>query len=147
MRRGPGLRRRPHRDEAGQVTAFVIVFALALIFVAGLVLDGGYVLAAKRRAINEAEGAARAGAATLAVGEYRASGPVRLDAGRAEAAARAYLAQTGHAGEVAVSGDRVMVSVSFDQPLQILGLGGLGAQTVTGRGEARAERGVVRAES
>ena len=135
------------RDEWGQVTAFVVVFALALIFVAGLVLDGGYVLAAKRRAINEAEGAARAGAATLAVEGYRASGPVRLDPARAEAAALAYLAQTGHAGQVAVSGDRVVVVVRFDQPLQILGLGGLGAQTVTGRGQARAVLGVEGAET
>ncbi len=135
------------RDERGQVTAFVVVFALALLFVAGLVLDGGYVLAAKRRAINEAEGAARAGAATLAVEGYRASGPVRLDPVRAEGAARAYLAQTGHAGEVSVAGDRVVVVVRFDQPLQILGLGGLGTQTVTGRGQARAVLGVERAET
>ncbi len=134
------------RDQRGQVTAFVAVFAVTLLFVAGLVLDGGYVLAAKRRAINEAEGAARAGAATLAVGGYRASGPVNLDPAKAKAAARAYLAQTSHAGDIAVSGDRVMVTVRFDQPLQILGLGGLGAQTVTGRGEAEAQRGVVRAE-
>jgi Putative Flp pilus-assembly TadE/G-like len=136
-----------HRDERGQVTAFVVVFAVTLIFVAGLVLDGGYVLAARRRAVNEAEGAARAGAATLAVEGYRASGPLRLDPARAESAARDYLAQTGHGGDVAVSGDRVAVVVRFDQPLQILGLGGLGAQSVTGRGEARAVLGVERAES
>ena len=135
------------RDESGQVTAFVVVFAVALILAAGLVLDGGYVLAAKRRAMNEAEGAARAGAATKGLSGYRTSGPVRLDPAKAEAAARAYLAQTGHAGEVAVAGDRVVVTVRFDQPLQILGLGGLGAQTVTGRGEARAVRGVGRAET
>ena len=135
------------RDERGQVSAFVVVFTLALLFVAGLVLDGGYVLAARRRAINEAEGAARAGAAALAVDSYRQAGPVRLDPYRAEAAARAYLAQTGHAGEVAVDGDRVAVVVGFDQPLQILGLGGLRSQHVSGRAEARAVRGVSRAES
>ena len=135
------------RNEAGQVTAFVVIFAVALLLAAGLVLDGGYVLAAKRRAMNEAEGAARAGAATTALAGYRTSGPVRLDPAKAEAAARAYLAQTGHGGEVAVAGDRVTVTVRFDQPLQILGLGGLGAQTVTGRGEARAVRGVERAET
>lgn len=78
---------------------------------------------------------------------YRASGPVRLDPVRAEAAARAYLAQTGHAGQVSVAGDRVVVVVRFDQPLQILGLGGLGSQTVTGRGQARAVLGVERAET
>ena len=44
------------------MTAFVVTLAAALILLAGLVLDGGLVLAAKRRAINEAEAAARAGA-------------------------------------------------------------------------------------
>ena len=133
------------REEAGQVSAFVVVFTLALLALAGLVLDGGYVLAAKRRAINEAEGAARAGAASLA-SAYRQAGPARLDPARAEAAARAYLAQTGHAGQVAVDGGRVSVAVSFDQPLRILGLGGLASRRVSGRAEARAVRGVSRAE-
>ena len=36
------------RDEEGMVTAFVTIFVVALIFVIGLVLDGGYLLAAQR---------------------------------------------------------------------------------------------------
>jgi hypothetical protein len=36
------------RDERGVVTAFVIVLTTALILVAGLVLDGGYTLAARK---------------------------------------------------------------------------------------------------
>ena len=53
--------RRLHGDE-GMVTAFVAILAVSIIFVTGLVLDGGYVLAAKREANNLAEQAARAGA-------------------------------------------------------------------------------------
>ncbi len=46
-----------------------------------------------------------------------------------------------------VSGDTVTATVEIDQPLQILGIGGLGQVTVTGRGEARTVRGVERGET
>ena len=133
-------------QERGQVTAFVVVFVAALILMAGLVLDGGLVLAAKRRAINEAEAAARAGAQQVATGAYRSSGRFALDPARARAAALAYLAATGDPGTVSVAGDRVAVTVQVTQPMQILGVAGIGSQTVTGHGSARAERGVQRAE-
>ena len=45
------------RDERGQVTAFVVIFMAVLVLFAGLVIDGGYTLAAKRRAMNEAQAA------------------------------------------------------------------------------------------
>ena len=133
-------------DERGQVTAFVVVFTAALLLLAGLVVDGGLVLAAQRRAADEAEAAARAGAQAVDIPTYRASGTFVLDAQKARGAALAYLAQTGHQGEATVAGDRVSVVVHFRQPMQILGLAGLGAMTVTGRGEATAERGVTEAE-
>jgi hypothetical protein len=129
-------------DEAGQVTAFVVAFAMTVIFVAGLVFDGGYVLAARRRALNEAEAAARVGADALVVEQYRTSGGVDLEPAVAISAAQSYLAQTGHSGSVQVLGDRVVVDVSFAQPLQILGVAGIGSMTVNGTGEARAVRGV-----
>ncbi len=128
--------------ETGQTTVFVVVFAVTVIFVAGLVFDGGYVLAARRRALNEAEAAARVGADALVVDQYRSSGGVSLEPGEAINAAQSYLAQTGHSGTVQVLGDRVVVDVSFDQPLQILGVAGIASMTVSGTGEARAVRGV-----
>jgi Flp pilus assembly protein TadG len=128
------------------VTAFVVTFAAALILLAGLVLDGGLVLAAKRRAINEAEAAARAGAQQIAVDVYRSQGRLVLDPARARAAARSYLAATGDAGTVSVAGDRVAVTVRVTQPMQILGAAGLGPATVSGRGAATAERGIQRAQ-
>jgi Flp pilus assembly protein TadG len=134
------------RDERGQVTAFVVVFAAALLLFAGLVIDGGLVLAAQRRATNEAEAAARAGAQAVDIPTYRASGEFVLDPTQATTNARAYLAEIGHEGDVSVNGDRVVVTVRFRQPMQILGIGGIWALTVTGRGEARAERGVRAAE-
>jgi hypothetical protein len=128
------------------VTAFVVTFVAALILMTGLVLDGGLVLAAKCRAINEAEAAARAGAQQVATDTYRASGRFALDTARARAAALAYLATTGDRGMVSVAVDRVVVTVQVTQPMQILGLAGVGAMTVTGHGSARAERGVQQAE-
>ena len=127
------------------MTAFVVVFAVALIFLAGLVIDGGHVLAAKRRAMNEAQGAARAGAQAVDVDSYRRGGAFRFDPDGARAAALSYLARTGHAegAEVTVSGDTVSVSVRFDQPMTILGAGGIGSVWVSGHGSARTVRGVV----
>src|SRR3712207_7980324 len=49
------------RSERGTVTVFVVVFMSALLAVAGLVIDGGNLLAARRHAANVAESAARAG--------------------------------------------------------------------------------------
>ena len=40
------------RDEAGMVTALVVSITAALLLFTGLVLDGGYLLAARREAIG-----------------------------------------------------------------------------------------------
>jgi hypothetical protein len=45
-----------------------------------------------------------------------------------------------------VSGDTVTVTVSFRQPMFVLGAGGLFSVTVTGRGTARAVRGIDNGE-
>lgn len=131
--------------ERGQVTAFLAVFVVALLAVAGLVIDGGYTLAAKRRAMNEAEGAARAAAQAVTPGSLRQGEPV-LDSAKATLAAQNYLAKTGHTGTIAIDGQRVSVSVSFAQPMLVLGLGGLGRVTVTGHGQARPVRGLTEEE-
>lgn len=133
--------------ESGQVTAFLVTFIMALLFVAGLVIDGGYLLAAKRQAIDTAEQAARAGAQGLALEDLRATGRQTLDPRRATLAARAYLASTGHDGTVTVNGDRVAVTVTIPRRLVILGIAGFGEVTVTGQAEARNVRGVLRAET
>lgn len=130
-------------DERGAVTAFVVVFTLTLLLVAGLVIDGGYVLAARREAINEAEAAARAGAQAVLEDSVRAGGPVVIDPVAARERALAYVASMEHQGRVDVSGDAVVVEVWFSRPMTILGLGGLPTVTVSGKGRARGVRGVV----
>ncbi len=138
--------RRRAADDSGQLTLFVVFATLALLVLVGLVVDGGYVLAARRRAIDEANGAARAGAQALAPSAYRGGGDVVLDDAAAVAAARDYLAAAGHQGTVLVEDDRVSVSLSFAQPMTVLQLVGVDDVTVSGRGQARSIRGIETGE-
>jgi len=131
------------RDERGQISAFLVVFISALVLLAGLVVDGGVILAANRKAGAEAEAAARAGTSVLDTDAYRAGGPLVLDPAGATRAAEDYIAQTGHAGTVQVTGtDTVQVEVTFSQPLIILGLVGIGPVSIEGQGTARSRVGV-----
>ncbi len=133
---------KPRHGEEGTVTAFVVIFTFALVMLAGLVLDGGLTLAAKVQAVDEAQAAARAGAQAVDVPLLRSTGQVVLDASLARQDAMVYLATTGHTGVVQVDGNEVEVSVTITQPMQILGLGGIGSITVTGRGSAVPAHGV-----
>ena len=122
-------------EERGQVTAFVVILCVALLAVAGLVLDGGYALAARVRASDEAVGAARAGAKVLAV---QAAGPVGAASGSEAAvnAANYFLARAGRLGTVRVDAERIVVTVRFDHPTTLLRVLGIERLSITGRGEA-----------
>ena len=118
----PGLLRHRavrERDERGIATLFVVLLATAMLAVAGLVIDGGYALAAKREAMNEAEQAARVGADALDPAALR-SGDTRVNTARAHAAAQAYLNQVGARGSVSVDGGEVTVTVTASQDTTIL---------------------------
>ena len=133
-------------NDRGSVTAFVVIMTTALLATAGLVIDGGYALAAHRRAFNEAEAAARAGAQAVDVDALRATGTVALDPVEAERRALSYLEEIGHTGTVEVEGDIVRVHLTFQHELTMLDAFGLGPMTIDGDGEARAVRGVTEAE-
>ena len=136
------------RGEGGQVTAFVVVFAMALIVVAGLVVDGGVILAANRRAGLEADAAARAGTQALDVDAYQAGRPLTLDPAAAVAAAQAHPVSPGHTVSARVAGvDTVDVDVRFSQPLLILRVLGIGPVNISGHGRARFRAGVEAAAS
>jgi hypothetical protein len=126
------------------ITALVVSITAALLLFTGLVLDGGYLLAARREAIDEADGAARAAAQAVAT-PARSAGTLALDPARAQAAVDSFLAPTGHRGVSTVDGDVVTVTVSFSHRMVILGIGGLSERTVTGTGSAHVERGIVAA--
>jgi Flp pilus assembly protein TadG len=135
------------RDQRGQVTAFVVVFMVALIGFAGLVIDGGVALAAKRRAMNEAQGAARAGAQALDERAYREQGISVIEQDAAHGAVDAYMAAAHIPASnyrVSFAGiDTVVVDEWFDKPLNILGAFGFPSVTARGHGSARSAHGIV----
>ncbi len=120
------LQRQPdrERDERGVSTLFVVLFAVAMLAVAGLVIDGGYALGAKREAMNQAEQAARVGADALDEGALR-SGTTRVNNSRAIAAAQGYLSRVGARGSVSVAGGEVTVTVTGSQDTSILSAVGI----------------------
>jgi hypothetical protein len=130
---GPGSR----GEERGSVTVFVTGVVVALFVVAGLVFDGGTIIAGHREADAEAEGAARAGAEAIA-GTERTSATVTVDPAAAHQAAERYLTAYGHVGQVTVAGDRVTVTVSFTERTQLLDVIGLRSKSVTGTASATA---------
>jgi hypothetical protein len=76
--------------ERGSAALFVAIFAPAMIFMAGLVIDGGARLEAKQRASDIAEQAARAGAGQCDVALLRSQGICFVDKGLVPAAVAPY---------------------------------------------------------
>ncbi|HEY3811405.1 MAG TPA: pilus assembly protein TadG-related protein [Acidimicrobiales bacterium] len=135
------LRARLGAPESGMVTAFVVVFTLALLVMTGLVLDGGLALSAKVQAIDDAQAAARAGAQAINIPLYRSTGQITLDPTQATTDAESFLVQSGHTGTVTVHGDQVTVTVTIDQPTRLLSLADVDHIPVSGTGTATAEQG------
>jgi Flp pilus assembly protein TadG len=135
--------RRAANDE-GIVTAFVVIFAVALVFVCGLVLDGGRVLAAKREANNLAESAARAGAQAISDDAVRRSSAVILDGTAAQTAACDFLSRArqpcGNGTFVSTDGNEVTVTVRSSVDLLLLLVG---TQTFTVDRSACVVRGIT----
>ena len=129
--------------DAGQITAFVVVMMAALILLVGLVLDGGLTLAARERALGEAQEAARAGAQGINLAIYRQDGALVLNPALAAADAQRYLASIGSQGTVQVTGNTVTVTVVITQRMQILDAAGLTAITVHATASAVPERGIT----
>jgi Flp pilus assembly protein TadG len=140
-RPAPQLLRRD--DDRGMVTAFVVIFSVALVFMVGLVFDGGRMLSAHRQARDVAGAAARAGAQGLDENAVRQGLPDVLDDEEATRLARAFLDQTSFdsgTAEISVSGNEVTVVVHGTVPLEFLP----GVSTaVTGEGRACLAIGIV----
>ena len=130
------------RGDRGTVTAFVVGFTVALLAMAGLVVDGGYMLAGQRAAFDIAEAAARAGAQAVDEDALRQGGGVVVQPDAARQRVADYLAQSGHEGTVEVSGDTVTVHVTVTQRLAILGIVGVGPATIHASGTAHGVRSV-----
>lgn len=139
-------RRRCGRGDAGQVTAFVVILAVALFAVAGLVLDGGLALSAKEQALDEAQAAARTGAQQLDLTAYRTTGTARLDPTLAQAAATTWLARANIDGTATATPTTVTVTVHATTHTQLLRLVGVDHLTVSASASATPQRGVTGAQ-
>jgi hypothetical protein len=133
------------QSERGSVVVFVVVWTMTVLVGAGLLYDGGLILAAQRRAFDVAESAARAGAQEVIPESLRATeGQVQLDPEKVEARVAQYLATTGYRGTASVQGGVVTVRVRIVQPVSLLSLVNFGPAEVVGTGSSRPVPGITR---
>jgi hypothetical protein len=132
-------RRPPSRGDGdqGSVSLIMVILAIGMFAMAGLVIDGGIALAARGRATELAQEAARAGAGALAPGSLRGPRPdLQADPGAATRAAQQILDAGGAHGEVTVSGAEVTVTARVTRrPVMLLAFG---VSDLTGSGAATA---------
>lgn len=117
---------RARTDERGAASIVLVMFTVALLAVAGVVIDSGYAMGARRQAMHHAEQAARVGADALNRGALR-DGVTQVDPGRARNRAQDYLASVGATGTVSVNGGEVSVTVTGNQDTKILSAVGIGS--------------------
>ena len=132
--------------DEGAATLFVVVLTAALLAMAGLVVDGGYALAARQQAAAAAEEAARAGADELSRDSVRAGGPLRVDPAAATAAVSRYLGARGQEGQASIAGDAVTVTVRVTRRTAILSAVGIDTLTATATATARGLTGIEHPE-
>lgn len=131
--------RQPGQDgERGAVAVVIPILTVGMLAMAGLVVDGGAALAARGRAADVAQQAARAGADALAPDSLRAGDPAALavDPAAAVLAADQVLQVGAVGGQVSVSGDTVTVTAQITRRTSILSA--VGIDTVSGHASATA---------
>jgi hypothetical protein len=111
----------PSTNQEASISAFVILFMLAVFALMGLVVDGGSALSAQQAASDEAEQAARAGAGQLSIDALR-SGVVQLNQSKAISEAEQFTVDAGHPGIATVSAGTVTVQIEYQMPTVLLGM-------------------------
>lgn len=129
--------------ERGAVTVFVTILTVALLSMAGLVTDGGRILAARREAGNVAESAARAGAQAIDLRVLRQQNQIALDPNEAKLRASDYLETAGYRGDVQADTLHVHVVVVIKRSTLLLGATGFHDFTVRSTGDATPIRGIT----
>lgn len=130
-------------SDSGSLTLMLAVLMMALLALAGLVIDGGRKLDATQKAYAIAQEAARAGAGQVNTSAAYRSGTFKVAISQAEDAARAYILSTGYAGSVTVSGNRIKVTVSVTERTAVLSLIGIPKFTSSGSAVASLVSGVT----
>lgn len=136
--------RDPDAAERGSLTLMLAVMFVALVALAGIVIDGGAKLAAAENATAIAQEAARAGAGMVNRATAYSDGRFVVERSQAIGAAEQYLATAGYpTGTVSVTGNSIRVNVTLTEPTKVLSIIGIGSMTVTGTATARLESGVT----
>jgi hypothetical protein len=142
------VRRAAEDLERGSVSILVACLALALLLVVGLAYDGGEKFRMADDANEYAQQAALTGAQAINQSAYLSSGTIEIDPAQAVAAADAYLNNSavkaaGVSGHAQVIGAHTIeVTVTMSEPTAILGLMGIGSQSVTATATADLLHGV-----
>jgi Flp pilus assembly protein TadG len=139
---------RPHRlrgaAERGSITLMLLVLFVALVALAGIVIDGGAKLNQAENANAIAQEAARAGAGQVDQANAYSNGSFTVDQAEAIAAAQQYLASAGYQGTVsAPTPDTIRVTVTVTSPTRILSIIGIDSMTSTGSATASLVTGVT----
>ena len=138
--------------ERGSLTLMLAALSVALIALAGIVIDGGVKLRAAETADAIAQEAARAGAGIVNQSTAYSTGTFVVDQSQAITAARAYLAAAAHGGmadasvrgAVAAQGrDSIRVTVTVTEPTSVLSIIGIDSMSSTGAATASLVTGVT----
>jgi Flp pilus assembly protein TadG len=133
-----------HRSERGSLTLMLAVLFIALLALAGVVIDGGAKLAAAENATSIAQEAARAGAGIVSKTTAYSRGQFVISQGAAIVAARQFLASSGYSGTVSpVGNNSIRVSVRITKPTKVLSIISIDSMTVTGTATAQLVSGVT----
>jgi hypothetical protein len=139
-----GRMRGAHQGERGSLILMLAVLFVALLALAGIVIDGGAKLDEAQLATAIAQEAARAGAGMVNRAQAYAAGTFTVDKGQALAAARQYLAEAGYHGSVWIAGpDSIGVTVRLTEPTKVLSIIGIRTMTSTGSAIANLVTGVT----
>jgi Flp pilus assembly protein TadG len=128
--RTAGADLRPVERERGSILPFTVIVVACLLAGAGLAVDGGRILAARREASSLAAEAARRASQELAWSGL-ANGDAVIDPERAVAAAQAFVGQAGERALVQATPQQVSVTVTITESTVLLGAFGVGPKTVT----------------
>lgn len=113
-----------------------LILAVAMMVIAGIVVDGDGKTRTVQQALTIAEGAARAGT-NAATGNAINGDAFTLSPTAASSAANTYIAAAGADGEVSIRDNQVIVTIRLDYQPAILGGFGVGTLPVQATAAAR----------
>ena len=139
------IQRRGDDADRGSLTLMLAVLFVALLALAGVVIDGGAKLTAAENAAAVAQEAARAGAGMVNEATAHANGSFVVDQDQAIAAANGYLSAAGYAGAAAPGpgNDEIKVTVHVSAPTKVLSIIGIDTINATGQATANLVSGVT----